>query len=360
MKIIPVIMCGGVGERFWPLSRASHPKQLLNLIGGKTLLEETYERITTLCKDDVKPLLLTRKQIANKINKLNLSNLYDFILEPIGKNTAPPILLAAKWIEEKYGQSVMVVLSADHYITPKKEFLKAVSIAVKFAEKENRLITFGIKPSRPEIGYGYIEKGEEEVSYNGINVYKVKKFIEKPSLPKAKKLIKSSRYLWNSGMFVWRTDVIIEEFEKYMPQLIEIYNSTVKGNFNQKSIDRYYQTSEAQSIDYGIMEKSERVSVVEGNFLWDDIGSWESLFRIKKIDPNGNVIIGKDIYNFESTNSLVFNNRKNGVVVSVGLDNLAVIVAEEVVFVSDRSKLPELKKYIGLLKKNNSLPQSLF
>ncbi|MCX7727096.1 MAG: sugar phosphate nucleotidyltransferase [Chitinispirillaceae bacterium] len=359
MKVVPVIMCGGIGERFWPLSRSSFPKQLLELTGKKTLLEETYERITSLCKNGVKPLLLTRKQIADKINALNLSNSYNFLLEPCGKNTAPPLLLAAKWIEKNYGHSVMVVLSADHYIVPKKEFLKAVNGAVRFAKTNDTLVTFGIKPSRPETGYGYIETGEE-VQDKGIGIFKVKRFIEKPSLKDAKTLIKSSRYLWNSGMFVWRSDVIIEEFEKYMPELIKIYIDTVNDNFNQELIDKYYELCISQSIDYGIMEKSKRVAVVSGNFLWDDIGSWEALFRINKLDTNGNITLGKGIYNFENSDSLIFNNDKNKAVVSIGLNNISVVVAEDVILIADRTKLPDLKKYIGLLKKDKNIPSSLF
>lgn len=361
MRVIPVIMCGGIGERFWPLSRSSQPKQLLKLVGDKTLLEETFERITPLCKNGVKPLLLTRKKIANKIEGLKLSSKSNLILEPVGKNTAPPIFLAAKWIERKYGHSVMVVLSADHYIVPRKEFLKTLTIASNFAKANDKLVTFGIKPSRPEIGYGYIERGDEESHDRGITIYKVKKFIEKPSIIKAKKLVKrSNRYFWNSGMFVWRTDVIIEEFSKYMPELIRLYNNTVNDNFNQKLIDKYYQNCDSQSIDYGIMEKSDRVAVIVGNFLWDDIGSWEALFRINTPDTTGNVIKGKGIHTFENNNSLVFNNDKNKVIITIGLNNQCVVVDEDVIIISDRTILPNLKKYVALLKNDKNIPRSLF
>jgi mannose-1-phosphate guanylyltransferase len=360
MVIVPVILAGGIGERFWPISRSSSPKQLLRLVSSRTMLEDTIERVAPLCQKGVKPLIITGIKIAGQMKKLLPKTLaYDCIAEPEGKNTAPAILLAAAWIEKKYGPAVTVILSADHSIRPKNAFRSAVKTAVDYAISKEALVIFGIKPSRPETGYGYLNIGSRVNKNRNTSIFEVKKFIEKPSAARAKSFCAKSSYLWNSGMFVWKTSVIINEFSRSLPDLYALLPALKMARFSKKALIRYYRLSDKISIDYGIMEKAKKVYAVSGTFEWDDIGSWEALPRIHKNDKNGTTAIGRNILNFSSRNSIVFNN-KDAVVSTIGLNNIAVIVTDDAVLVADRSTLPDLKTYLSEIKNSKNLPGTLF
>jgi len=260
MVVVPVILAGGIGERFWPLSRSSMPKQLLRLVSSKTMLEETLSRVDTFCNKGVSPLIITGKAIAGKFKTVLSTKLkYDLIVEPVGKNTAPAVALAASYIQAKYGEAVMIVLSADHDIRPKKAFVDAIKFAVKIAEQRNNLVVFGIKPTRAETVYGYIQLGKKIDESDTICACSVKRFIEKPGHEKAKKFLNSTKYMWNSGMFIWKTSTILEEFSKYMPELFSLIKK-FEGSFSKAKIDSFYKQCQKESIDFGVMEHSERVS----------------------------------------------------------------------------------------------------
>ncbi|MBN1306535.1 MAG: mannose-1-phosphate guanylyltransferase [Chitinispirillaceae bacterium] len=360
MVTVPVILAGGIGERFWQMSRSSSPKQLLQLVSSKTMVEETLTRVSPLCSRSVKPLIITGRNIARRMKKLLPSPMdFNCIVEPVGKNTAPAILLAAAWIEKRYGPAVMVVLSADHDIRPRSAFLSAVRTAVRFARSHEALVIFGVQPVRPESGYGYLHIGDAVASNRNSTVYRVKKFIEKPSREKARNFTKKKSYLWNSGMFVWRTSVILREFEALLPELAGTISEPVERNFSQNSINRFYGKSSNISIDYGIMERSERVYAVVGDFLWDDIGSWEAIGRIHGNNASGVTIVGNNILEFECKNSIIFNHSP-ATVAAIGLDDTAVVVTDDALLVACRSKLPDLKKYLALIKKKKNLPKELF
>lgn len=360
MVIVPVILAGGIGERFWPISRSSSPKQLLKLVSSRTMLEDTIDRVTPLCKKGVKPLIVTGIKIAAQMKLLLPKEVeYDCIAEPEGKNTAPAILLAAGWIEKKYGPAVMVILSADHAIRPQTAFLSAVRTAVQYAQSEDALVIFGIKPSRPETGYGYLNIGKCVHTTRHISLFTVNKFIEKPTSARAKQFHKKKTFLWNSGMFVWKTSVIKDEFKKSLPDMFALLPSLIKGRFSQKALVRYYRLSDKISIDYGIMEKAGKVVAVCGTFNWDDIGSWEALPRIHKQDKRNTTSIGTSNFNFNSFNCIVYN-KTDTVVSTIGLDNVAVIVTDDAVLVADRSTLPNLKKYLSEIRNNRNLPETLF
>ena len=361
MVTVPVILAGGIGERFWPMSRSTCPKQLLKLVSSKTMVEETLDRVAPLCgKRGVKPLIITGRHIARQMTKvLSGKAEYDIIVEPEGKNTAPAILLAADWIEKKYGPSMMLIVIADHDIRPRAAYLSAVKAAVDFAGKKDALVVFGIKPSRPETGYGYLHLGKSLSETRHANIHNVRQFIEKPSPATAGKFLRQKSFFWNSGMFVWKTSVILNEFATLQPGLYAQSVAVRAKGFTKSSIDRFYRNCEKISIDYAIMEKSSKVAAVVGNFSWDDIGSWEAVGRIHGSSAEGVTLVGNAIEEFECSNTLVFNN-SNLTCATIGLSDLAVVVTGDALLVIHQSKLADFKKYLSQIKKNPDLPKVLF
>ena len=361
---VPVILAGGIGERFWPASRSSRPKQVLPLISEKLMIEETLERVLSLCGENVKPVIVTSEKIAKPIadcftteNGATID--FDLVTEPVGKNTAPAVAAAAVFCKEKYGEdSVMLVVSADHAIRPMDKFVSVTKYGIEIANAEKSLVVFGIIPTRAEIGYGYIELGKEKAkSADGVKSFFVNKFVEKPSEDLAKEYVSSGKYLWNSGSFIWKTSTIYEQFERDMPELFALMLKLEKSGCNKKSIDEFYHNAQKDSIDFGIMEKAKNVIAVEGVFEWDDIGVWESMVRIHGKDKNDNTKTGKNIFSADNTNSIIVNQSKNSVAV-IGAENMLVVNVDDAVLVISRDKLPELKNYLSLMKKE--LPQDLF
>ncbi len=359
MKIIPVVLAGGIGERFWPLSRSSMPKQLHAIAGKLTMAEETLLRVSHFCSPDTKPLFITGAAIADKTREIVAEDRAEIIVEPQGKNTAPAIALAAALIQKREGDGVMVVVSADHAIQPKSAFAEAVLFAVDLAKESSDLIIFGITPSRPETGYGYIELGISLNGKDGIKAFKVRRFVEKPNREKAIQFKESGNYLWNSGMFVWKASTILEEFKTHMPELYDQVMELSDNDFTPEAIESFYSKCCKESIDFGIMEKAAKVSVVSGSFNWDDIGSWESLNRVHGQNANGTTITGELLFESECTNSLIVN-KSGKTVAAVGLENIAVIAVDDVILVIERSKLPDLKKYLGQMKSSGKVPLELF
>lgn len=361
MNVIPVIIAGGIGERFWPFSRSSMPKQLLPIISRKSMIEETFRRVNPLCKRGSRPLVVTGKTIVGKIRKVVPSTIrYDCIAEPVGKNTAPAIAIAAIWLRKKYGEeSVMVVLPADHSIKPQKDFLDAVRYAVSLADSLEKLIVFGIQPARPDTGYGYIQVGRKISDSNAISGYAVKRFVEKPDVKNAKKFFTSKKYLWNSGMFVWKTSVILKEFKRHMPSIYKQVLKAEKLGLTKKAIDAFYLTCMKESIDYGIMEPSQRVAVVKGQFQWDDIGSWEAVSRVIPQNNKKTTVSGKRVFEADCHGTIIANNSKVPIA-AIGLHDAVVVTVDDAVLVIARDKLPEFKKYLGEIKDNPGFSKKLF
>jgi len=371
---VPVILAGGIGERFWPASRSSRPKQVLPLISEKLMIEETIERVAPLCEGIipcVKPIIVTGEKIAKAISDC-LTGKYEFdmIVELVGKNTAPAVAAAAVWCKQKYGEnSVMVVVSADHAIRPLEKFVSAAKYGVEIANAEKTLVVFGITPTRPETGYGYVELGSEKgKSADGVRSFSVGKFVEKPSAEKAQEYLNSnsgggtSAYLWNSGSFIWKTATIIEQFKNDMPELFADMQKLEAKNCTVEAINEFYQNCIKESIDFGIMEKAKNVSAVEGVFEWDDIGAWEAMVRIHGKDENGNTQSGKkgiipSIFSAENNDTVIINQSNNNVAV-IGAQNLLVVNVDDTTLVISRDKLPDLKKYLAEVKK--VFPENLF
>jgi len=343
-----VILAGGKGERFWPRSTKKMPKQFHNIVTDKTMLQETFyrvfpeiekERIFLILKESLKGVVLDQLPILNEEN---------IIIEPIGKNTAPAIGLAATVLHKRDKNATMVVLSSDHLINPKDEFIKTINTALKLTE-EGFLVNFGIKPSRPATEYGYIETGEEiDVDFD-LNVYRVKMFREKPSLEEAKEFLREGRFLWNSGMFAFKVDDILASIQRFMPNLYEGLLRIEKsmGTENEYIVKKdEYEKFENISIDYGIMEKAKNIVCIKPEFLWDDVGSWSSLYRHKKGDNNGNIIEG-NVVSLNSKNNLVLG-EDDSIISLIGVDNLIIVKNKDKILICNNSMDQKVK---DILKK---------
>jgi mannose-1-phosphate guanylyltransferase len=360
MNIVPVILAGGIGERFWPLSRKSLPKQLLPILGRKTMLEETIARVKPFCGGRVKPCIVTGRAIASRIRKkVPGSKSFDFIVEPEGKNTAPAIAAAAVRIMKKHGDAVMCVLPADHAVRPVKAFQDSLREAVNLAERSDCLCVFGIKPSRPETGYGYIHAGEPIDAGGKVRAYSVRRFVEKPSQALARSYCVSGNFFWNSGMFVWKASVILQQIESHMPDLYRHVARLLPLPQTSSNIDSFYHACPRESIDYGVMEKSSQVTMICPSFEWDDVGSWESLERVYGRDRQGNTVSGKRIFHADTSGSIVVNTSGKSIAVC-GVTDAVAVATDDAVLVISRDKLPRIRKYLAAMKSGRSLPHSIF
>lgn len=346
--VYPVILAGGVGERFWPCSRASRPKQMIPMTSSNTLFEETLSRAEKLAPAR-NIIIMTSQKLEKLISRSLKGKSCKVIGEPVGKNTAPAIAAAAAWVLKQDPNGIMIVLSSDHNITPVAKFVSNVKTAVKSAS-DGHVVVFGIPPVRPDVGYGYIQFGKKQGP-----AYKAERFCEKPDTATAKKFLKKGCYLWNSGMFVWKASVILSEFERQMPNVFRLAAELGKAYGTRKEkagIARFYKKTESQSIDYGIMEHARNVTVVKTSFNWDDVGSWEALWRLRKNDADGNVTVGNTI-NVKNRNTLLF--AEEGMIAGAGLDNMVVVQSNGAVLVIPRDHLDDIKKYIAMIRKNKKM-----
>ncbi len=344
---IVMIMAGGKGERFWPKSTESKPKQLQKIYSNKTLIEETIERALSITSKD-KIFIGCNKELKKEIQKVIKISDKQFIVEPFGKNTAAIVALFSIIAQERYPNHIHVILSADHYISPLQEFKKTLTKAIEIAE-EGYLVTCGITPTRPEIGYGYIQKGNS--IKNGS--YEVQKFHEKPELAKALEYVKQGFY-WNSGIFIWKGNVIIKEFETYAKDIFEPIKNSYKSF---KNLTEAFQKIPELPIDIAIMEKAKKIAVVEASFIWDDIGSWLSLERIhtkdsSKMDEYQNIVIipkKADFFSYESHNNIV-SIESNKLLALLGVENLVIVETENVFFIAKKDQIHDIKNMLKSIK----------
>ncbi|MDG2092892.1 MAG: mannose-1-phosphate guanylyltransferase/mannose-6-phosphate isomerase [SAR86 cluster bacterium] len=339
-----VIIAGGSGTRLWPISRFALPKQFLNLSSDKTMLQDTIERTKGLDIDSISVICNEEHRffVADQLKDIDI--LESIILEPVGKNTAPAIALSAMDAEE----DLLLVLPSDHVIKNQAEFKETVKNATS-AALNNKLVTFGIVPNEANTGYGYIKKGEE---YD--NGYEVDSFIEKPNLQNATEFIESGDYLWNSGMFLFKASIYLEELKKFRP---EIYNSC-KNAFKHKVKDSYFTrpdkaiflSSPSESVDYAVMENTTKSIVVPLDADWSDLGSWNALLQNNEKDNNGNYLDG-DIYVNNVSNSYIHSEK--GFVSVLGLDDLILVSTKDAILVSSKEDLQNVKKITDFLKDNN-------
>ncbi len=347
MDLFVVIMAGGVGARFWPRSRKRNPKQLIKIFGRNTMLQDTVRRLDGMVEKENIFIITNRIQklkIKEQLPEIPETNIID---EPFGKNTAACIGLASVIIRGKNPNAVTLILPADHLIQNKEAFKQNIISAAKFAEKSKGLVTIGIVPTRPETGYGYIQINEKVIDKN---FHKVNTFAEKPNLATAKRFLKSGDFMWNSGMFIWRIDAILNEIQKYLPDL---YDGLLKIQKNLDTPDYYkvltnvYGQLRNISIDYGIMEHSDNVFLIKGHFDWNDVGSWESVYELAPKDKKGNGVIG-DVYLYNTEKSYIFSPEKFTAL--IGVENLIVINTSDSLLICNRDNAQEVKQIVDYLK----------
>lgn len=351
--ITAMIMAGGQGTRFWPLSRADRPKQFLKLTDDqKTMLQKTVDRIKPLVPSE-QIFIATNKNYQQPIHEQLPEIPYEnIIIEPVKRDTAPAIGLSALYINRKFPGSTMIVLPADHLIEDEERFRSILEKAASVAESGNNLITLGIKPTHPETGYGYIHFGELYEKIDGDNIFWVKNFTEKPDKETAKKFLDEGTFLWNSGMFIWKVDTILSNIEMHMPELFQALTRIDKAigtDLEKKVVRKEFEGLQGISIDYGVMEKAKNIFVIPGDFGWDDLGSWPALERIKKVDDNGNVILGKH-YGIDTKNSIIYSPEK--VITTIGLENIVIVDTEDALLICDKRRAQEVKTIREFLQRD--------
>jgi mannose-1-phosphate guanylyltransferase len=347
-----VILAGGSGTRFWPLSRKRTPKQLMSVFGGKSMLQRTVERVLPLQPKRVM-VVTNALQAAETRNQLDYIKgvPVDVIEEPVGRNTAPAIGLAASMIARYDADGIMAVLPADHYILDEEGFRETL-LKGREAAKGKSLITLGITPSRPETGYGYIEAE----SNGGGRPVPVKRFVEKPSLERALEFLETGRFYWNSGMFIWGACTILDAMAKHMP---ELSSALAKLTFEQDvwemsdlkpQISEIYPSIKGESIDFGIMEKAHDVQVIPASFGWSDVGSWSALPEVMEADQNGHIVIeAANSVSIGAENCLAYGGGK--MVALVGVKDLIVVDTPDALLVCSKSAAQDVKKVVEELER---------
>lgn len=348
--IYGLILAGGKGSRLYPLSRADQPKQFLKLINDKSFLVNTVDRIIPIIDRDniyVVTNMDYREKVKNELIEIKEENIF---VEPANKETATCIGLSAVKLLKQDANAVMVVLPSDHYIQGEKSYIDTLSQAIEMANKRRCIVTLGIEPNRPETGYGYIEMGERTTG--NIPTYKVARFTEKPNLEVAKDFILKGTYLWNSGIFIFRADVILREIEKYLPKLhkplMEIYKSLGEEN-EEVVIQEQYELIDGISVDFGVMQKTRKAYVIKCDFSWDDMGSFGALSRLLGTYRNNN--ISQNVYIDECENCSIFGDKN--LIIGFGIKDLVVVDAGDVILVMDKNKDQEIKHLLNKLNKQS-------
>jgi mannose-1-phosphate guanylyltransferase len=368
MKICPVIMAGGVGTRFWPASREARPKQLLNIISKeKTLLEMTLDRIDKFASR-ADTLIVTNRHHLDTLKKHSREIPGENIIaEPIGRNTAPCIALAAKILRERHGaDAIMVVLPADHLIKNDDEFARIVDRGARLAKATESLVTIGIHPTRPETGYGYLQLDEERLpsqkalpefsEFELRDIFHVKRFAEKPDAETAKRFMESGDFLWNSGMFIWTVSAIEKSFREHTEEIVEHLKNVPMpeaADFDSKLADAYSKIR-GVSIDYGVMERASNVYALRAGALgWSDVGSWDEVWRLAEKDLNNNVIEpGKNIIQRNSKGCLVLS-QSDELIVLNNVNDLVVVDTGDAFLVTTRESAQSVKEVVDYLKRNH-------
>lgn len=345
MKIYGVIMAGGGGTRFWPLSRKKTPKQLLNLSGKELMINEAVDRLS-LVTERSNIFVVTNTSQAEQMLKATSGRIEPdhILIEPAARNTAACIGYSAFEIVKKYGDGIMVITPSDAYIRNNEEFARVLQIAIDEAEQTDSLLTVGITPTYPATGYGYINF---ETSKNPIK--NVLKFVEKPNRETAQTYLLDGSYVWNSGMFIWKASVILKYFKQFLPDIyINLEKISEKmGTFQEKyTIESIYPKLRSISIDFGIMEKADNIKVVPGEFGWSDVGSWDMLGALNESDKDGNVKVG-NILCVESRGNVVYSGDR--LVTLVGVEDMVVVSTPDAVMVCPKSKTQDVKKIVDKL-----------
>lgn len=346
------IMAGGIGSRFWPMSRTGYPKQFLDILNsGRTLIQGTFDRFTSFIP--VENIYVVTSESYKDIVHKQLPGLpiENILSEPSRKNTAPCIAYISYKLHQLNPEANLICAPADHLITDEESFRQLCTDALHFTSNIKALVTLGIKPTNPNTGYGYIQYEQFAVSDN---VYKVKTFTEKPDAELAKTFVASGDFLWNAGIFVWQTSNIIKAFEKLLPEMHEVFD-TEKANLNTdkeaEAVGRIYPQCTNISIDYGIMEKADNVYVIPSAFGWSDLGTWASAYETLDKDYLGNAVAGNNVMVIDATNNMVHADNKKLVVLQ-GLEDFVVVDTKDVLLICKKDREQEIKNYVAEIKRN--------
>lgn len=345
-----VIMAGGSGTRLWPLSRKRKPKQLLRLFGGQSLLRQSYERLATLLEPQSIYVITTADHlelIRRELPEIPESNLFG---EPCGRDTANAVGMAAAILHQRDPDGVMGIFTADHVITPVDRFNRAVDSAFKRAdENPDALITIGVVPTTPETGFGYVQRGEPL----GDGLYRVDRFVEKPNLQIAERYLASGDYYWNSGMFAWRIGTILAEIEKHLPEsyppLMELGRAWGTDSWAERAA-KLYPRLQKISVDFAIMEKAERVLVIEMNCHWRDVGSWNALAAVLSADAEGNVQTGKRVIHLGSKGTVVATEDDEHLIATIGVEELVIVHTADATLVCRKSEAQAIRELVATLQ----------
>lgn len=348
-----VIMAGGIGSRFWPMSRTALPKQFLDILNtGRTLIQATYDRFTPFIPEENIYVVTSKQYVHIVMEQLPEIPKKNILSEPSRKNTAPCIAYISYKLYELNPKSNLICAPADHIVQDTTNFIKTSLEALDFIEKHKALITLGIKPTHPNTGYGYIQFEHPGVTDN---VYEVKTFTEKPDKELAKAFIASGDFLWNAGIFVWQTKTIIKAFEKYLPEIHEVFEGS-KDSFNTPreglAIEEIYPLCVNISIDYGIIEKADNVYVIPSSFGWSDLGTWGSAYENLEKDYLENAVAGNNVIIFEANRNIVHADHKKLLLIQ-GLDDFIVVDTKDVLLICKKDKEQEIKNYLADVKRNN-------
>ncbi|RZL68595.1 MAG: mannose-1-phosphate guanylyltransferase [Pedobacter sp.] len=348
-----LIMAGGVGSRFWPVSRTEYPKQFIDFFGvGKTLIQSTYERFLNICLPE--NIFIVTNEIYTDLIKEQLPNIGDnqILAEPMMRNTAPCIAYGSMKIAELNPNAVVVVAPSDHTIANQAAFVAAIQKSMDVAENSDCLITLGIKPNRPDTGYGYIQYIDEVLAETD-DVHKVKTFTEKPNLELAKSFLQSGDFLWNAGIFIWSVNAINKSLQKHLPDMHEIFSGgkTSYNTLNEKTfISNAYQLCTNISIDFGIMEKADNVFVLPSEFGWSDLGTWASIYEMAEKDYVGNAVIpSEQVMMYDSSNCMV-NVPKEKLVILQGMHDYIVVESNNTLLICKRAEEQNVKNIVADVK----------
>lgn len=346
-------MAGGIGTRFWPMSKSSHPKQFIDILGtGQTLLQQTYQRFLNICPKE--NIYIVTNEIYKKLTLSQLTDISEsqVISEPSRRNTAPCVAYASYKIAEKNPKANIVVAPSDHIVLKVDVFENIIKTALEVAENNEWLVTLGIKPSRPDTGYGYIQFNDD-IFFDKYNLLrKVKTFTEKPGLEMAKSFLQSGDFLWNSGIFIWSATSIKNAFAKYLPEVNDVFKEGI-GKYNTKEESSFikdaYTVCKNISIDYGVMEKADNVFVMISDFGWSDLGTWGSLYETRPKNEAGNTVVGKNVLLYDTTNCII-NVPEDKLVVMQGLDDYIVVESENILLICRKTEEQQIKQFVNDVK----------
>ncbi len=352
-NIIPVILCGGSGTRLWPLSRKSYPKQYLSLVSQeqKSLLQETYQRISNL-ENLLNPILICNEEhrfiAAEQMREIKVEK-NTILLEPFGRNTGPAITLAALIAIKKEIDPMLLILSSDHVIKKTKNFIDVINLGINYADKD-KLVTFGVVPTSPQTGYGYI-KSDQPFNLSGIKGNKIKAFTEKPSYEKACEFIKDKRYTWNSGIFLFKAKTVLSEMKKYCPEILNHCEKSINKSENDLEFvrvnEKYFENCPNVSFDISVMENTKNGIVLPLNAGWNDIGSWEAVWETSEKDENNNLRSG-NVFLKDSKNCYLRSEKR--LIAGIGLDDLIVVDTNDALLISKKNKTQSVKEIVQILK----------